>query len=305
LIVGISVDQVFGPIVLFGQGGTAVEQVADTAIALPPLNLNLANRLIRRTRAFNLLKGYRDRPAADLGSIALTLVKVAQMAADLADLVELDINPLLAGAQGAIALDARIRVSKASLAPAERLAIRPYPKELEQEGVLADGERIGIRPVRPEDEPAFHAAFQHVSAKDIRMRFFTPLKHLTHAMAARLTQIDYDREMALVAVRRTPGATPGVADIVGVVRLAADPDNAKAEYAVLVRTDFQGRGLGRLLMERLLAVARQRGIGELFGEVLAENVRMLDLARRFGFAAERLAEDSAIVCTRLRLAPRT
>jgi acetyltransferase len=302
LILGLSEDLVFGPVVLFGQGGTAVEVMADRAVGLPPLNMALAHEMMGRTRIHRLLRGYRDRPAAKLDEIAATLIKLAQLAADVAEIAELDINPLLADAQGVIALDARIRVKAAREDPARRLAIRPYPRELESAIALPDGTALLLRPIRPEDEPAIHRAFARLSAEDVRLRFFTAMKNLPHALAARLTQIDYDREMALVAVAPVdPDAAADRFEIFGVVRLAADPDNIEGEFAIIVRSDLKGRGLGRLLMGRIVEYARQRGLRALFGRVLRENEAMLDMCRRMGFAIAPAADDPAAVEVRLAL----
>lgn len=287
-IVGIAEDTLFGPVVLFGHGGTAVEAIDDKSLALPPLNLRLARELIQRTRIAKLLAGYRDKPPADLDALALTLVRVAQLASDLAEVVELDINPLLVDAKGVIALDARIRVRR-STAPAEsRLAIRPYPRELESV-VEAAGETIRIRPIRPEDEPALHEFFGKLSPEDVRMRFLQPLKRLPQSLAARLTQIDYDREMALVAF------DAGGSEILGVARLSADPDNARAEFAIIVRTDRQGLGLGSLLMTRILGYGWDRGIGRIIGDVLGENERMLDLCRSLGAEVRQHPDESTLL----------
>jgi len=277
LILGITTDPLFGPVVLFGQGGVAVERIDDKALALPPLNLNLARELMRRTRVFRLLEGYRDRPAAALDKIALTLIQVAQLAADVAEVVELDINPLFADPLGVLALDARVKLTPASGPPHVRLAIRPYPRELETEARLADGTAIRLRPIRPEDEPALRSYFQKLDPEDVRLRFFTPLRELSHSFAARLTQIDYDRAMAIVAF------SPDGRAILGVVRISADPDNARAEFAVIVRSDLKGHGLGRLLMQRIIEIARARGIGRVEGEILRENQAMQVLAQDLGF----------------------
>ena len=261
LIVGASEDTQFGPVVLFGQGGTATEVIADRALALPPLNMRLAHDLMAQTRVHRLLRGYRDWPAADLDAVALVLLKVAQLVADFAEVTELDINPLLADEHGVIALDARLRVAVAGQRAAERLAIRPYPKELEEEVTLADGRRLWLRPIRPEDEPALVAAFRKLSPEAVRLRFFAPLKELTHQAAARLTQIDYDREMALVLAEH---GSAGAADLYAVARIAADPDNERAEFALTVRDDMAGRGCGTLLMHRLIdsrpATRRERDL---------------------------------------------
>ena len=299
LILGAVEDRQFGPFILFGQGGVAVEVVDDKAVALPPLNMNLARDLMSRTRVYKLLQGFRDRPPAALDTIAMTLVQLSQLVADLDEVVELDINPLLADANGVIAVDARIKVREATgMRGAARLAIRPYPKELEQRVSL---ESIGpalIRPVRPEDEPAFHAAFAKLSPEDVRMRFFAPMKKLPHDMAARLTQIDYDREMAFVLERNADR------EIIGVSRIVADPDNRKAEFAVIVRSDLKGHGIGYLLMKRLIEYARARGIGELYGDILRENTTMLAFMRDLGFELRELPESEAIVRASYRLAPR-
>jgi acetyltransferase len=298
LIVGASEDAQFGPVVLFGQGGTAAEVIADRALSLPPLNMRLAHDLMAQTRVHRLLRGYRDRPAADLDAVALVLLKVAQLVADLAEVAELDVNPLLADEHGVVALDARVRVAPTGRRAEERLAIRPYPKELEEEVTLADGRRLWLRPIRPEDEPALVAAFRKLSPEAVRLRFFAPLKALTHQAAARLTQIDYDRELALVLAEHGPA---GAAELHAVARIAADPDNERAEFAVAVRDDMTSLGLGTLLVRRLIDHARRRGVGELFGHVLRENARMLGIYRRLGFREEFDPETPWATVVRLAL----
>jgi acetyltransferase len=196
-----------------------------------------------------------------------------------------------------VALDARVRVAPTGRRAEERLAVRPYPKELEEEVPLADGRRPRLRPIRPEDEPALVAASRQLSPEAVRLRFFAPLKELTHEAAARLTQIDYDREMALVLAGHGPA---GAAELHAVARIAADPDKERAEFAVAVRDDVTGRGLGTLLVRRLIDHARRRGLGELFGHVLRENARMLGICRRLGFREE--ADPAAPWATVARLA---
>ncbi len=278
LILGVTSGGDFGPVILFGRGGKAVEVNADTAVELPPLNLWLARRLMERTRVYREMCGFRDVPAVDVDAVALTLTRLSQLVVDLPEVRELDVNPLLASPSGVIALDARIRVGAGADAPP--LAIRPYPKELEQEVLTSEGQKLLVRPIVPEDEPALQAGFAKLTPEEVRQRFFVALKTMTHQMAARLTQIDYDREMALVLAEPGP---PGRADIWGVVRLTADPDNRRAEFAIVIGRRFAGRGYGRLLMERILDYARSRGIGEVYGEVLADNARMRGLARSLGF----------------------
>jgi acetyltransferase len=292
LILGAVEDSLFGPVILFGQGGTAVELIDDKALALPPLNARLAHALMERTRVRRLLDGVRGARPAAVGKVADALVRLSQLVADFAEICELDINPFVVDAEGGVALDARVRVARSERRDDDRLAIRPYPAALESRARLRDGHEITIRPVRPEDAPAFHEAFAHVSAESVRMRFFGPLTALSEAYAARLTQIDYDREMALVAAN---------GGIMGVARLSADPDNERAEYAIIVRDDLHRRGLGEVLMRHLIAYARDKGIGDLYGDVLAENRAMLALADKLGFARQRSPEDARVVRTTLSL----
>lgn len=280
LIVGMVDDVQFGPVILFGHGGTAVEIIGDRAIGLPPLNMHLAHEVMRRTRVRRLLDAYRGKPAADVDAVALTLVKVSQMIGELAQIAELDINPLLADAHGVVALDARIRVARWDGPAAQRLAICPYPENLEETLVLPDGQQLLLRPIRPEDEPALQGLFARLSKEEIRLRFLHAMKTLSHDMSARLTQIDYDREMALVLTDPGVQAEPM---LYGVVRLAADPDNRRAEFAILIRRDFTGMGLGPMLMRRIIDYARKRGIGELYGDVLMDNRSMLKLCEALGF----------------------
>ena len=297
LLVGAFVDDVFGPVIMFGQGGTAVEVVRDRAVTMPPLNMAIADRLIGKTRVARLLNGYRDRPKADLEAVKDVLLKVAQLMADFAHIAELDINPLLADDRGVIALDARLVVKASTLIGVDRLAIRPYPGELEEQFTLRSGEIILLRPIRPEDESAHAVFFDALEAEDVRLRFFSVIRHPDHDTLARFTQIDYDREMCFIATR--PG-THGGGETLGVVRAVADPDNERAEFAVIVRSDLKGSGLGQALMTKLIDYCRARGTGELFGAVLAENVAMRELGTALGFET-RAEEDPSVVHMILRL----
>ena len=298
LIVGISDDPLFGPVILFGQGGTAVEVINDRALGLPPLNMHLACEMMSRTRIHRLLRGGRGQPPADIPAIALTLIKLAQLAGDVPEVAELDINPLRACAQGVLSLDARVRVAPARGARADRLAIRPYPRELVGEVPLGDGRVLTLRPIMPEDEPALRESFGKLNREEMRLRFFVPFKALSHVMGARFTQIDYDREMTLVL---TGPGVPGEAEIFATAQLHADPDNERAEYSILVRHDITGLGLGPMLMRRLIEHARRRGIREIWGDVLAENRVMLNLCKALGFRRERVPEDPSLVRVRLDL----
>jgi acetyltransferase len=294
LLVGLSEDPIFGPLVAFGQGGTAVEIVHDTSLELPPLNALLARRLMARTRVWQLLQGYRGNPPADIEALIEVLIRLGQLAADQPEIRELDINPLLADSAGVVALDARLRVTPAQMAGAPRLAIASYPKDLESVEQLRDGTALRMRPLRPEDEPLLHNLAAHMSHEDLRLRFFTPLPGLSHTVAARLSQLDYDRELALLAERN------GTA--LGVAHFFSDPDKLRAEYAIAVRSDWKGRGVGYLLMTRLIEIAKQRGVGELAGAVLRENEPMLQMCRELDFAIAADPSDPSIVLVRKRLA---
>jgi len=282
LIAGIADDPTFGPVIVFGRGGTAVEVIGDKALALPPLDLALARDLIERTRVSRVLKAYRDVPAADTDAVALLLVKLAQLAADLPEVQELDLNPLLADQHGLIAVDARVAV--AAVDPARRgppghprFAIRPYPKEWERSDTLRDGTRILVRPVRPEDEPLYGPFFAAVTPEDLRLRFFAPVKEFGHTFIARFTQIDYARAMAFIAVDEASG------EMLGVVRLHSDANYVHGEYAVLVRSDLKRRGLGYLLMQTIIEYGRAEGLAIIEGQVLSENTAMLAMCKELGF----------------------
>ena len=287
LIVGASVDPVFGPVLLFGQGGTAVEVLADRAIGLPPLNRVLARELIARTRVARLLAGYRDHPPAQLDAICDVLVALSQMLADLPELAELDINPLWADHAGVIALDARLRLARQPCAGAERFAILPYPAEL-AETIQWQGRELTLRPIRPEDEPEHRALFDRLTPEDVRLRFFSVRREMPRSELARLVQIDYAREMAFVALARRPD---GSHETLGVARSVADPDNVEAEFAIIIRSDLKGRGLGRLLLDKLVRYQRAHGTERLVGEVLQENLAMRELTRSLGFLVDARAPE--------------
>lgn len=297
LIVGIADDPTFGPVVAFGWGGTAVEVIDDKALALPPLDLKLAHDLIARTRISKVLAGYRNVPAADLGAIALVLVKVAQLAADFAEIHGLDINPLLADHAGVIAVDARVAVKPVErpVATNPRFAIRPYPKQWERHTTTTDGTPLLLRPIRPEDEELMRRFFTRVSPDDLRLRFFAPVKDFGHAFIARLTQLDYARAMAFIAIDEASG------EMLGGVRIHADANYQNAEYAILVRSDLQGRGIGWLLMHVILDYARTEGLRRIEGQVLRENTTMLAMCAELGFHSTPDADDPGIVNVSLDL----
>ena len=281
LIAGASIDPLFGPVLLVGHGGTAVEIRGDRAIALPPLNRVLARDMIDRTRVSKLLGAWRDHPAANLDAVADVLIALSQMLADIPELAELDINPLWADHAGVLALDARVRLDRKRPAGAANFAIAPYPAEL-AESVAWNGTTIELRPIRPEDGPQHEAFAARLSPEDIRLRFFSARRTLERSELARLTQIDYDREMAFLATR----AGPEGPETLGVVRAVADPDNEEAEFAIIIRPDAQRRGLGRVLMRKMIGHLQHRGTRRMSGYVLAENRGMRALAQELGFAVD-------------------
>lgn len=290
LILGIGEDVVFGPFLLFGKGGVEVEVVADRAVGLPPLNPLLARALIQETRVARLLAGYRDRPPADLDGVVGVLLALSQITVDVPEIRELDINPLLVSDTGVLALDARVRIAAEPRAP---LAISPYPRELAHAIRDSEGTAYQLRPVKPEDEPKIRAMLSRCTPNDIRLRFLTQMRDLSKADAARLTQIDYARQMAFLAVEQDE--TGAEAEIAGVVRLAADADLTAAEYAIMVRSDLKGHGLGYALMREIIAYARRRGIGRVYGHVLRENITMLGMAADLGFRERSLPDDMSVV----------
>ncbi len=287
LIVGASTDPVFGPVILFGQGGTAVEVVADHTIGLPPLNRVLARDMVSRTRVARLLAGYRQHPPAQLEAILDVLVAVSQMLADLPELVELDINPLWADADGVTALDVRIRLAPARDPGTARFAIQPYPAQLE-ETLRWQGQDILVRPIRPEDETQHRAFTAELSPEDLRLRFFHARRELPRTELARLVQIDYEREMAFVAL--APQAD-GRTRTLGVARAVTDPDNVEAEFAIILRGDAQGQGLGRLLLDKMIRYLAGRGTRRMSALVLRQNTTMRELAAGSGFQIDRAESD--------------
>ena len=293
LIAGIADDPVFGPVIAFGRGGTAVEVINDQAVALPPLDLRLAHELIARTRVSRVLKAYRDVPAADERAVALVLVKLAQLAADIPEIQQLDINPLLADREGVVAVDARIAVARGRVLHKgrghPRFAIFPYPKEWERTIELADGQPALVRPVRPEDDAMFREFFTHVTDEDLRLRFFQSVRHFSHEFIARLTQLDYARSIALVAIH------PQTHEMLGAVRLHADANYEKGEYGILVRSDLKGHGIGWKLMQIMIEYARWLGLKVIEGQVLRENRTMLAMCESLGFTVKLDPDDPTLM----------
>jgi acetyltransferase len=299
LILGFADDPIFGTVIVFGHGGTAVEVINDKALALPPLDLQLARELIEHTRVSRLLRAYRDVPAAKPDAVAMVLVKLAQIAADIPEIRELDINPLLADESGVLAVDARVSVGQVErkfmgTGPAN-FAVRPYPSQWQRHMEVKDGWRVFVRPIRPEDEPLIHELLRHVTAHDLRLRFFAPMKEFSHEFIARLTQLDYARAMAFVAFDEATN------EMVGVVRIHSDSIYETGEYAILLRSDLKGRGLGWALMQLIIEYAKSEGLKTISGDVLKENTVMLDMCRHLGFEVKSDPVEHGICNVKLKL----
>jgi acetyltransferase len=299
LILGLADDPTFGTVIVFGRGGTAVEIINDKALALPPLDLQLARDLIERTRVSRLLRAYRDVPAVKPDAVALVLVKLAQMAADIPQIRELDVNPLLADEAGVLAVDARLAVGlvarKFGGSGPANFAVRAYPSQWQRHLEVKDGWRIMARPIRPEDEPLIHEFLRHVTSQDLRLRFFASMKEFSHEFIARLTQLDYARAMAFVAFDEATN------EMVGVVRLHSDSIYETGEYAILLRSDLKGRGLGWALMQLIIEYARSEGLKAISGDVLQENTTMLTMCRDLGFEVKADPVERGICNVKLRL----
>jgi acetyltransferase len=278
LRLGVADDPVFGPVIFLGAASAGHMRECDCVVALPPLNLALAQDLVRRSR---FARDAAEEQREDFEAAAATaLVRISQLLTDIDEVGAIELDPLHVETSGVVALDVRVRVEKRGRKLGfRRFAIRPYPKELERE-IEWDGRRLLIRPIRPEDEAMLSELLGSLSAEDVRMRFFGTIRNLPRSKLARFTQIDYDREMALVAFER---GQDGVERAIGEVRAMADPDNVVADFAIVVRSELKARGLGGLLLQSIIDYSRSRGTGELRGETLDGNLRMQKLARKLGF----------------------
>lgn len=287
LLIGAKKDSIFGAAIVFGKGGGTAEVYQDVSIALPPLNMTLARRLLERTKSFQILQGYRGYPAVDVEQLQFLLYKFAYLIMDFPQIQEIDINPFALDETGGVVLDAHItldpRASKSRSLEYPHLVISPYPSEYVKTIQLKGGLQATLRPIRPEDEQLEKEFFHYLSEKTIYFRFFGHLSHFSPEMLARFTQIDYDRELAIVAEAEVNDKKR----LLGVVRLIADAWNEKAEYAIVVADDFQGQGIGNLLTDYIFDIARQRGIRTIYASVLANNDRMLHLFERRGFTKRK------------------
>ena len=289
LILGAKKDRDFGPVILFGLGGVMTEVMQDRAIALPPLNRLLARRLMEETKIYQLLKGYRNQPASNLEKLEEILIRLAQLMTDFSEIDELDINPLFTIGDSFCAVDARVCLKCSDVPAPLHLVISPYPVQFETHVVTTGLNKIFIRPIRPEDAPMMVELFDSLTPRSIYMRFFSMMKHLPPSMLARFTQIDYDREIALVALPED-GLTE---QMLGVARIILDRGLKNAEFSVLVGDSWQGKGIGAELLVNCLRIAKQRGINTIWGQVLAENIQMLSLGKKLGFSMKRSSEPNA------------
>jgi len=284
LILGVKKDRDFGPVILFGMGGIFTEVLQDRAIAFPPLNRLLARRLMQNTKVFRLLRGYRNSPPVNLQLLEEIIIRLAQLVTDFSEIEELDINPLFVGEDCAYAIDARALLKSAPVPGPNHLVISPYPEQHEKKVRTTMGVEIFVRPIRPEDAPLLVGLFESLSQRSVYLRFFTPLKHLPHHMLARFTQIDYDREIALVALSDSDSDEK----MLGVARVITEPNQKQAEFSVVVSDPWQGKGIGAELLKRCLDIAKEHNVDSVYGTVLAENTQMLALGRKLGFRLNKV-----------------
>jgi len=307
IYVGLVTDDPFGPVIAFGAGGTMIELINDRAMELPPLNQFLAHRLIERSRVSETLGEWRGNAAVNMDALEQVLLRVSEMVCELPQLREMDINPFIVDEHGAVAVDARIVIDHASQSQANsagsssynHLAILPYPARYAQVWPLPGGGEYSVRPIRPDDAQMLQDLMQHLSPESRYFRFVSSITELPPTMLARFTLIDYDREMALVAVfkERVAGADGEFTEterIIGVSRYITNPDQSSCEFALVVADDFSGKGLGSRLMLSIMDVAREKGLAEMDGLVLANNPGMLKLMRSLGFSVKTFVEDAEL-----------
>jgi acetyltransferase len=283
LILGAKKDRDFGPVILFGMGGIMAEVLKDQAVTLPPLNRLLARRVMEETKVYHMLRGYRNRPPADLVLLEEILMRLAQLVTDFSEIDELDINPLILSKNAACAVDARVILQPSQVSAPFHLVISSYPDHHETHTISEGGVPCFIRPIRPEDAPLLERLFNALSPQSVYFRFFSPLKALPHSMLARFTQIDYDREIALIALKESESHE----QMLGVARLIRVHGGNRAEFSIVVGDQWQGKGIAAALFKHCLTIAKEQGIEEIWGIVLPENRRMLSLGRKLGFSVNR------------------
>ncbi|ATZ12378.1 bifunctional acetate--CoA ligase family protein/GNAT family N-acetyltransferase [Erwinia amylovora] len=286
-------DPLFGPVIMLGEGGMPWQDDRHAAIALPPLNMTLARYLVKQAIGSGKIRRRSALHPLNLDGLSQLLVQVSNLIVDCPEIVGLDIHPLLASAGGFTLLDVTLRLAPFIGVAQARLAIRPYPRELEEIVQLKNGQRALFRPILPEDEPLLQQFIARVTKEDLFYRYFSEINEFTHDDLANMTQIDYDREMAIVAVRQRNGLD----EIIGVTRAISDADNTDAEFSVLVRSDLKGLGLGRRLLEKMIVYTRQHGLQQLNGITMPGNQGMISLARKLGFNIDIQLEDGIVGLT--------
>ena len=279
LVMGVKRDDMLGPIILFGMGGIFTEIISDSALGLPPLNRLLARDIMKETRIYKVLLGFRNRPKADLASLETMLLQLSQLAVDFPEIAELDLNPVLVKNGSPVVVDARIILRTCSKSSPLHLVISPYPAHYELCTITSSGKRILIRPIRPEDADLFAELFCSLSPSSVYFRFFQHIRELSPEMLSMLTQVDYDRHMALVAIDLSGDREK----MLGVARIIADPDITHCEFSILIGDQWQGQGIGEQLLLYLLKVAKKQGVRTIWGTVLPENTNMLRLAKKLNF----------------------
>jgi len=294
LLFGAKKDPIFGPLLVFGEGGVAVEVIRDTNTGLPPLNIALAKRVIQNTRIYKQLKGFRNVPAIDLNDLAFQLQKFSQIVMDFQEIVEIDVNPYLVDETGGVIVDARILLTdyrkRARGHPYHHLIISPYPEKYTKTITAKNGIEVILRAIRPEDEPIEREMLASVSDRSLSLRFMGIKPKLTHTFLTRLAQIDYDREMAIIAVVEEDGRKK----MVGVARIVSDAWGEAAEFAIIVADRWHNQGLGSYMTDYILEVARDKGISKIFASVLRENTGMVQMLQRRGFILKLDPDDHSV-----------
>jgi acetyltransferase len=289
IILGAKKDKDFGTVILFGMGGIGVQIFRDFSVGLPPLNQTLARRLMEETEVYKMLQGYRGKVPADLRQLEQIIVSFSNLIVDFPEILEMDVNPIAISNGRACALDARIILDRSCpipTVPYPHLVITPYPARLVVPWRLSDGTEVLLRPIRPEDEPLQHEMLSSLSEETLRARFFQTIRNISHEMHIRLCNIDYDREMAIVAEIKQNGGKR----FIGIVRLIIEPDFKKGEFAVIVHDDYQGKGLAYKLLDMVIGIAQERGLAEFYGYVQPGNKKMLRACDRLGMTGELIPD---------------
>ncbi len=282
LLVGAKKDPNFGPVILFGMGGIYTEIFKDRAIGLPPMNRLIVQRLLEQTRVYKILKGYRGRPGVDMNQLEELILRLSQLMVDFPEIKELDMNPVIVKDGGLFAIDARILLEKTSVKSPLHLVISPYPEQYEFHIETTSGMPLFIRPIKPEDAELFVELFNTLSPTSIYYRFFRAMKQLSHKMLARFTQVDYDREISMVAI----DGDSNEEKMIGVSQVFIHPDGKHGEFSILVGDPWHGKGVGAKLLEHVLKIAKHIGLVNVWGTVLRENINMLALGRKLGFTTK-------------------